>query len=636
MFEKFKNKYIFIFVIFLGVTFLLFSNTFCNKFVFSDHYLILENYLVRSFSFVSYYFRGYLTPGVKGLLRPVTMMSYNLNYLIHDYQMWGYHAFNIFLQALNVFLLFLIVLKLTGQFGKSFLLAMLFLVHPINNETVNHLMARSDLVVGFFTLLSFFYFVRYLQSVTQNWLWISVLVYILALLSKECAILLLPLFVSYILLFERKKLLLGLRAMFPFIFISLIWIFYITRVVTPNVFHANVHFPQFEYLLPTQFKVFFFYLRLFFFPWGFSYDHGYLWSTHPYDFWFWICWVLLFLLFFIFWKGNKLLKLGILWMIIFYSWKFFIPLEAMAREHHFYLPCMGLIVSMAGLFPSIARRSYPFFVCVLFFLFFLNYRRNFTWRNEFSICQDVIRKYPDSEIANYQLALASFQQGDHLQALKKFEYLLKIAYDPQIIYKSLLGMAHIYFSQKKYNEALNIVERAISLYPQIAPAYEFLLHIALRNPQFNIDSYLTKLPLGLRFYFQGRLFYSRKDYNQAWDYLQKAKSAGLKFWELDFLLGRLSEIKGKFQEAEHFYRKAFQHNPFSPEVCFYLGTLLLQRFDPSGVYFLKRSLRLEPKFAPAYYNLGIYYFNKGDIKRGRRFIHQALKLGYKVNKDFLF
>ncbi len=633
MFKKFKNNYIFIFVIFLflRVTILLFSNTFYNKFVFSDHYLIGENYLVRSFSFVSYYFQDYLTSGVKGLLQPITMISYNLNYLIHDYQMWGYHAFNIFLQSLNVFLLFLIILKLTGQFGKSFLLAILFLVHPINNETVNHLMDCSDLFLGLFLLLSFIYFLYYLRSRRRAHLFLSLLAYLLALGSKENAFLLLPLLFFYLLFFERRRLKHSLGVLLPFIFLSLFWIFY-TYFIRARIFVPSnpvaIRLPQAEHLLATQFKVFFFYLRLFFIPWGYNY----LWSPQPFDLWFWVCWILWAWLLFFFWRGNNLVRLGLLWMFIFHSWKFFIPLVAVSRERHFYLSSFGLILVLAGILPRFSRRGCLTFGLLLSLLGLISYSRNFSWRNELSIFRDVLAKYLASEGVNYQLVLESLRRSDYDKARAKFGTPLEIARDPQVIYKSLLGLAEIYLRWGNREEVLEFVDRAIKLYPRLAPAYELLEGIALKYPDLDFSTRLEKLPPGLRFYLEEKFCFSRGDYAGVRLYLRQALKERLDFWRLFTLLGKIVEKEGNLQEVRSFYREAFRRSPFNPELCFNLGTLL-QSFDPQGVYFLKWVIKMESQFAPAYYHLDVYYLSIGRKAKAADLINRASYLDYKVSLD---
>ena len=77
--------------------------------------------------------------------RPITTLSFRLNYLIHDLEPWGYHAVNVFLHTLCTILfwwLCRIFVFRSGIVGNdsstlSIQAAILFAVHPIHSEAVS-------------------------------------------------------------------------------------------------------------------------------------------------------------------------------------------------------------------------------------------------------------------------------------------------------------------------------------------------------------------------------------------------------------------------------------------------------------------------------------------------------------------
>jgi len=159
-----KSKWC-ILLLFLILGLGIYSTSLNNGFIFSDHYLIAENCLIRSSSFTPYYFLGHISQDVKGAFRPLFMLSYNLSYSFSNYNTLGYRIFNILLHALSAFFLYRILCLFFKEPDSkiALLLSIFFLVHPINLDAVVHIMARSTLLFSFFILLSFhfFIFVRY-------------------------------------------------------------------------------------------------------------------------------------------------------------------------------------------------------------------------------------------------------------------------------------------------------------------------------------------------------------------------------------------------------------------------------------------------------------------------------------------
>ena len=85
---------------------------------------------------------------------PLTWMSHALDYSLFRLNPEGHHFTSILLHALNVVLLFLLLVWATGRFGPSLFVAALFAIHPINVESVAWVAERKNVLCTTFFLLT--------------------------------------------------------------------------------------------------------------------------------------------------------------------------------------------------------------------------------------------------------------------------------------------------------------------------------------------------------------------------------------------------------------------------------------------------------------------------------------------------
>ncbi len=85
---------------------------------------------------------------------PLTWLSHALDCQLFDLSPGGPHDVNLLLHVLNVLLLFLLLQRATGFTGRSFMVAALFALHPINVESVVWISERKNLLSMFFFLLA--------------------------------------------------------------------------------------------------------------------------------------------------------------------------------------------------------------------------------------------------------------------------------------------------------------------------------------------------------------------------------------------------------------------------------------------------------------------------------------------------
>ncbi len=97
---------------------------------------------------------------------------------------WGFHLSNILLHTVNVVLVFVVLRRLSGDIGRSAVVAALFAVHPLHVESVAWVTERKDVLSMFFGLLALWAYAAYVQR-PGLWRYAAVLVsFTLGLLAK--------------------------------------------------------------------------------------------------------------------------------------------------------------------------------------------------------------------------------------------------------------------------------------------------------------------------------------------------------------------------------------------------------------------------------------------------------------------
>ena len=89
-----------------------------------------------------------------GNWHPLTWMSHALDCTLFGMNPAGHHAVNVLFHAIDAVLLFWVLLKATGYPGRSFVVAALFALHPINVESVAWIAERKNVLSTMFFLLA--------------------------------------------------------------------------------------------------------------------------------------------------------------------------------------------------------------------------------------------------------------------------------------------------------------------------------------------------------------------------------------------------------------------------------------------------------------------------------------------------
>lgn len=170
----------------LAVAALAYGNTAVNSFTLDDTLYVSRNPQVTNVSV-----RGLFTPDkFTNVFRPVTFATLALNWALGGERPFGYHLLNLLLHAAATLLLYLLLLEIFGPSPPwketAFAAALLFAVHPIHTEAVASIVGRAEVLAAGFLFAGWILHLRDRQVP-------ALICFSLALLSKESAVVFLPL-----------------------------------------------------------------------------------------------------------------------------------------------------------------------------------------------------------------------------------------------------------------------------------------------------------------------------------------------------------------------------------------------------------------------------------------------------------
>jgi protein O-mannosyl-transferase len=119
---------------------------------------------------------------------PLTWLSHALDCQLFHLNPAGHHYVNLFFHLANVLLLFLLLQKATGFTWRSFMVAALFGVHPLNVESVVWIAERKNVLCAFFFLLTLGAYGWYVRSPNVRRYVLVAFLFILGLMTKPMVI----------------------------------------------------------------------------------------------------------------------------------------------------------------------------------------------------------------------------------------------------------------------------------------------------------------------------------------------------------------------------------------------------------------------------------------------------------------
>jgi len=146
-----------------------YSNSFGGTYIFDDTTSIPKNPYIRSLWPIWDAMKGPSQQTVDG--RPILCLSLAINYKISGLDVWSYHLVNLLIHLGCGLLLYgivrrtLLTEKLAGTFGRAawplaLVVAVIWLVHPLNTGSVTYMIQRAESLMGLFYLATLYLAIR--------------------------------------------------------------------------------------------------------------------------------------------------------------------------------------------------------------------------------------------------------------------------------------------------------------------------------------------------------------------------------------------------------------------------------------------------------------------------------------------
>jgi protein O-mannosyl-transferase len=357
-----------------------------------------------------------------GGVRPILMATYWLNFLAAGQNPFGYHAVNLVLQALAASLAYLCAVSVLRRSGihesKITILAALaagiFMLHPLQTESVAYIAGRSEVLTGVFFFAAFAVFLRVPQSEFGFGRVLAALGLCgVAVLSKENAVVLPALMVFTGIFWTSDGIGVHIRR-YARLYGSLLvlgmfaGIFILRRLAGAATAGFNVEGLTWQDYFWTQCRVIPVYLRLFIAPigqcadWAYSFSHG---ALDRGAIFYGLALFAVVALAFRYRRRMPLFFYGlIVFLLLLAPTSSFVPVKDALAERRMYLPIFGLGLATAAILAQLRLSSRTLKIAVFTVLIAesgMSFLRSEVYGDDILFWQDVVRKSP-SNVRGYE------------------------------------------------------------------------------------------------------------------------------------------------------------------------------------------------------------------------------------------
>lgn len=508
---------------------LIYFSSLFSPFIHDDVFFIKENPDIANFDFQPMFsatrFNENNIALINNYYRPVVEIYNRLIFKGFGLNPAYFHFVNILFHILNTFLFFL-VFKLFLDRKVSFILALIFLIHPVQSEAVCAISGISNLLFATFILISMYlyvlseYFDKNIDSnLRRNFLNYcfysgSLIMFFLSIFTKEQAFVF-PFVLIALKIFgfipsfdfkENKKLfvvgIIKIAGYFVLSFSCLIFrfSFYGLDLSANSAFNGETLLRLLS--IPKTLLVF---LQIVFFPFGLHYFRT-INVLGPKLIYFLFLIGIIILGFYLFNKvKNERKNLYLFGFIWFFIWSIptlnIFPLiveysHILVAEHFVYISCFGLFLSSFAVmdsFRSIELFGFKkIFIILLIVLSIITLKQTFCWRNEVTLFENSIKYETDIARIRILLANALSDQNEDIKSIKQNIIALKIT-DGYLRIVSDKQAAMFYLKTKK-----DILINLADSYDKLRNFRQAVMHYMLA---FKLDSFDANLinKLGISF-----------------------------------------------------------------------------------------------------------------------------------------
>jgi protein O-mannosyl-transferase len=562
-----------------------------NSFIFDDVSSIVENRDIRTL-----WPPAWAQPVAEGKqpvnARPLVSLSLALNYAIGGLDPSGYRVCNLLLHilcALTAFAVFKRILAPRGSevaAGLALASTLIWLLHPLNNQCINYIVQRSELLMGLFYLLMIYC----IGSVGRRWQLSAVLFASLGMASKEVMVTAPVVGLVYDAVFVSGSVVSALKKR-PWMYVGIAasWGL-LAAILSTNPHGATIGYSTstgaWDYAL-NQCWVLVEYLQKSFWPHPLVLDYG---SVRPLTLYgvlpqaLIVVGLLCTAAFIFFFRSRVLGFAGCWFFFILAPTSSIVPIVAeVGAERRMYLPLLalvGLVVigfytllqKVVGNTVRAQRICWGLVACCSLVLGVVTHQRNGDFVSPKAAWQSAVAAMPDNDRAHYNLALELHRIGELDAAIVHYARGIDLGEEKPGEY---FGMGSVLHDLERWDAAAHYYANALNLDPNYCDAHN---------------------NMGVVLKVSGQLERAAEHFRQA---------AELEPTDVDVLSNlsyTLLEL-GEFEDVVVFYQRAVSLSPADAQLWNDLGTALARRGSfAEALTAFERALEQDPALAVAQRN----------------------------------
>jgi tetratricopeptide (TPR) repeat protein len=574
------------------------------------------------------------SPDQKRIYRPLSCLTFAINWYFGKENVIGYHMVNITIHLLTAFFLYLAVFNILktpivgdkyrgSEYFIALLSAVLWAVNPIQTQAVTYIVQRMASMAAMFYILSLLF---YLKGRNSNSLMSRVffflgcfLSYLLGMASKENAMILpMALLLLETTFFQdlgwakTRRTLLWVVVGLGLLIIVFGSVFFLRSNPISLILNGyeNRFFSPLQRMM-TETRILLFYLSQIFYPvpTRLSIEHDLLISTSLLNPWTTLPSIGLVLGLIIF-GLCRMRKLPILsFAVLFYFLNHsiestFLNLE-LIFEHRNYLPSLFLFFPVSIGIKRLLdyyhnKKNYMYYILISFSIFLIvgfgisTYIRNMAWASEKTLWEDAVTKSPEMMRSLHNLAWGYYERnGRYDEALELYRKAFKLkAHSTDHRLLLLSNMANINLNIGRYRKAANVWKEAIDAYPGHAAQAELHYGLALSQSKMgelekafaNIETAISKRPNGYKYInLKGYLLLKEKKYEEAITFFRRSLKLRPNYEKGNENMGICLSLMQNYDRAEWFFRRVHVKYPKDLVILLWLIEVNMRAGDKGDV-----------------------------------------------------
>ena len=428
---------------------------------------------------------------------PVTLLSLFIDFSISGGSPAWFHLSNLIIHVLNGIILFVILNHFSFDKRISFLVALLFLLHPVQVEAVSWVAERKGLLAAFFALFSTLFYLMHIEKDKRIFLFFSAAMFAMSLLSKA-SLIMLPILLLMIdwwpmgRINSASDLAKKVKEKYLFILIAVLFSIITIYVHGKSGALTDISTISISERLIHIFVIYKQYLQQFIYPFELSVFYPYERGRH----WLQIFFAIIILVSITIIAVKKINKFP----YILFGWSWFIvmlfPVAGLVQtgghdhaDRYMYFPIIGLLIIAILLTVEICTRfnvrpliKYGATISFIIILSIITFITIIPWKNTYTLFFNALMYTENNYIAHRNLSTAYLSDGILDDGMMHYEKARSIRPDFVSLYD---GVSHKLTLIKEYDLAVKVLSDGIESGIENGEIYRKIAQIELVNKNYN-------------------------------------------------------------------------------------------------------------------------------------------------------